>query len=408
VIKQKLRDVYVVEAVRTPIGKFRGALSSIRSDDLATLVIKELMARSNLPSNTIEGVIWGATNQAGEDSRNVARQVALMSGLNIETHGTTINTLCSSSLVATIYGAQAIMLGEGEAYITGGSESMSRAPWVMLDPDLNSPRGKSEIIKTAIGWRFTNPNFIQKYMALEMPETGEVVAKKYNVSREIQDTFALNSQIKYKKAFENGLFKKEIVPVKISRNKNESFTFDNDECPRSDTTLEKLANLKTVYKEGTITAGNSSCISDGAAALLLTSEEIIKEYNLKPIGKIESWGRAGVHPDYMGIGPIVATKKALGVEGIGIERVGLVELNEAFAAQCIPCIEQLELNPEIVNVNGGAIALGHPLGASGSIILTKLLHELSRRNDVEYALATMCVGIGQGDAILFRNPDYKR
>ncbi|KAA5536706.1 acetyl-CoA C-acyltransferase [Taibaiella lutea] len=393
-------SVYVIDAVRTPIGKYGGTLSSVRPDDMLAHVIKSLVERNpGLDVNAIEDVIAGAANQAGEDNRDVARMSALLAGLPITVGGNTVNRLCASGLQAIMDASRAIQCGEGEIFIAGGVESMTRAPFVMGKSD--KPFGRSqEMFDTTMGWRFINPKLSALYHPYTMGETAENVAKQWNISREAQDQFAFESQDKYQKAHEAGKFADELVPVTIELGKGKTTVFDKDEHPRM-SPLDKLAELKPAFiKDGTVTAGNSSGINDGAAALLLASEDAVKKYNLKPIAKIVSRAIAGVDPSIMGIGPVPATEKALQRAGLTIEDIGLAELNEAFASQSLAVMQDLKINPEIVNVNGGAIAIGHPLGCSGARISATLLHEMKRRN-VRYGLATMCIGVGQGAAIIY-------
>ncbi|MBS1773527.1 MAG: acetyl-CoA C-acyltransferase [Bacteroidetes bacterium] len=396
-----MKTVYVIDAVRTAVGKYGGTLSSIRPDDLLAHVIKSLIERNpSVDVNAIEDVIAGAANQAGEDNRNVARMAALLAGLPATVGGSTVNRLCASGLQSIMDASRAIMCGDGEIYIAGGVESMTRAPFVMGKSE--TPFGRNaQIFDTTMGWRFINKKFNKdNYYPYTMGETAENVAKKYNVRREAQDAFGLRSQQRYAAAHAAGKFKDEIAPITIDLGKGKTTIFDKDEHPR-ETTLEKLSELKPAFvKDGTVTAGNSSGINDGAAALLLASEEAVKKYNLKPIAKIKSMAIAGVDPAIMGIGPIPATQKALKRAGIEAKDLDLVELNEAFAAQGIPCMQELGLDEDKVNVNGGAIAIGHPLGCSGARISTTLLHELKRRGG-KYGLATMCIGVGQGAAIIY-------
>jgi len=398
-----MREVVIVDAVRTPIGKYNGALKDVRPDDLGAVVIKALIERNpNLPTEQIEEVVLGNANQAGEDNRNVARMSGLLAGLPIEVAGTTINRLCGSGLDAVIYAARAIAIGDGDIYIAGGTESMTRAPLVMAKPDKAFPRGNMELQDTTIGWRFTNAKMQELYGADSMPQTAENVAQRFNITRENQDIFAYDSQQRAKKAIEEKRFSEEIIAVVYKDRKGNEITVDQDEHPRSDITLEKLAQLKPLFEGGTVTAGNASGVNDGACALLLMSAEKAKELNLKPLVKYVIGATAGLEPAVMGLGPIFATKKALIRAGLTIKDIGLVELNEAFASQSLECIHQLELDIEKVNVNGGAIALGHPLGASGARILTTLLYEMKKR-DVKYGLATMCIGVGQGIAAIVEN-----
>ncbi|MEP7144551.1 MAG: acetyl-CoA C-acyltransferase [Ferruginibacter sp.] len=396
-----MQTVYVIDALRTPIGKYGGALSSIRPDDLLALVIKSLVNRNpSIDVNAIEDVIAGAANQSGEDNRNVARMAALMAGLPVTVSGNTVNRLCASGLQAIMDASRAIMCGEGELYIAGGVESMTRAPFVM--PKTSTPFARDpQIFDTTMGWRFTNQQLAALYYPYTMGETAENIAKQWNISRHAQDEFALDSQRKYFKALRENKFKAEIVPVRIQVGKD-AFDFDTDEHPR-ETSLEKLAHLKPAFiKDGTVTAGNSSGINDGAAAMLLASEPAVKKYGLQPMAKIISMAVAGVDPAIMGIGPVPATGKALQRAGLNGADLDLVELNEAFASQSIACIHDLGLDLEKVNVNGGAIALGHPLGCSGVRISTTLLHELKKLKG-KYGLATMCVGVGQGAAIIYES-----
>jgi 3-oxo-5,6-didehydrosuberyl-CoA/3-oxoadipyl-CoA thiolase len=400
-----LREVVIVDAVRTPIGRYKGALKDVRPDDLAATVIRALVERNpNLPVEQIEDVVFGNANQAGEDNRNVARMAALLAGLPIEVAGTTVNRLCGSGLDAVNYAARAIMTGEAEIMIAGGTESMTRAPFVMAKPSSDFPRGNIEMFDTTIGWRFINPKMEEMYGTDSMPQTAENVAKRFGITREEQDEFAYESQMKAKKAIETNRFADELVPVVYDDRKGNRVVVDKDEHPRPDTTLEKLAKLPPLFENGTVTAGNASGVNDGAAALLLMSAEKAKELGLKPLVKYVTSAVAGVEPAVMGIGPVFATRKALGRAGLTIDDIGLVELNEAFASQSIECIRQLELDRTKVNVNGGAIALGHPLGASGARILTTLIYEMKKRG-VKYGLATMCIGVGQGIATIVENAE---
>ncbi len=396
-----MKTAYIIDAVRTPIGKYGGKLSTVRPDDLLTLVIKSLLQRNpSIDPSAIEDVIAGATNQAGEDNRDVARMSALLAGLPVSVGGNTVNRLCASGMQAVMDAARAIMCNEGLLYIAGGVESMTRAPLVMPKADGAWSR-KTEIFDTTIGWRFTNKKLADKYYPFVMGETAENVACQWNISREAQDLFALQSQEKYAVALAAGKWKQEIVPVEITENR-EPTVVSQDEPPRQ-TSLEKLAGLKPAFKkEGSVTAGNSSGINDGAAALLLASEEAVKLFGLQPLARVVSMGIAGVDPSIMGIGPVPASQKALQRAGLAVNQLDLVELNEAFASQSLACIQDLGLNREAVNVNGGAIAIGHPLGCSGARISATLLHELKRRGG-RYGLATMCVGVGQGAAIIYES-----
>jgi 3-oxoadipyl-CoA thiolase len=391
-----MKEVVIVDAVRTPFGRYKGALKTIRPDDLGAIVIKALIERNpELNPNEIEEVIMGNANQAGEDNRNVARMSALLAGLPIQVAATTINRLCGSGLDAVNYAARAIIAGEGDIFIAGGTESMTRAPFVMAKPKDDFPRGNMEMFDTTIGWRFTNPKLKEMFGVDSMPETAENVAKKYGISREAQDQFAYESQQKAANAITNHFFSDEIIPVVYQDRKGNMVTVDQDEHPRPDTTLEKLAKLKPIFPNGTVTAGNASGVNDGASALLLMSTEKAKQLNIKPLAKYVISAVSGVEPSCMGIGPIESTKKALHRAKLTVNDLDLIELNEAFASQSLACIQDLGLEQTKVNVNGGAIAYGHPLGASGARILTTLIYEMKRR-DARYGLATMCVGVGQG------------
>jgi 3-oxoadipyl-CoA thiolase len=395
-----MKDVFIIDAVRTPVGKFGGALSHIRPDDLGAIVIKALIARNpSIDINEIEDVIFGAANQAGEDNRNVARMSALLAGLPITVGGNTVNRLCASGLQSIADASRAIACGDGDIYIAGGTESMTRAPFVMAKAETAFSR-TPEIYDTTIGWRFTNKALSALYHPFSMGETAENVAEQWKISRQAQDEFAFASQQKYQKAHEANLFANEIVPVAIPQKKGDAIQFIKDEHPRL-SSLEDLSKLKPAFiKDGSVTAANSSGINDGAAAIILASEEAVKKYNLKPLARLVSRGIAGVHPSIMGIGPVPATQKALKRAGLTINDIGLVELNEAFASQSLACMHDLNINPAIVNVNGGSIAIGHPLGASGARISTTLLHQMQKQN-IKYGLATMCIGVGQGVALIF-------
>jgi 3-oxoadipyl-CoA thiolase len=391
---------YIIDAVRTPIGKYGGALSSIRPDDLLAIAIKALLERNPaINPAMIEDVIAGDANQAGEDNRNVARMAALLAGLPVTVAGNTVNRLCASGLQAIMDAARAIMCGEGEIYIAGGVESMTRAPYI-VPKSAGSWNRNLQMVDSTIGWRLPNKRLTDKYYPYSMGETAENVAGQYKISRERQDEFALQSQEKYFKALEDDKWKREITGVEILGGKDEKMFFLTDEHPRR-SSAEKLAALRPSFKEGgTVTAGNSAGINDGAAALLLASEEAVKKYNLHPLACVISMAVAGVDPAIMGMGPVPATQKALLRAKLQVSDLDLVELNEAFASQSLACIGELGLDPSSVNVNGGSIALGHPLGCSGARITTTLVHEVRRRKS-RYALATMCVGVGQGAAIVF-------
>jgi acetyl-CoA C-acetyltransferase len=395
-----MKQVYIIDAVRTPVGRYGGSLAQVRPDDLAAVVLKALVARNpNIDFSLTEDVILGAANQAGEDNRDVARMALLLAGLPINIGGNTVNRLCASGLQAITDAYRAIAMGEGDLYIAGGTESMTRAPFVMAKADAAFSRAP-EIFDTTIGWRFTNKKLAELYHPYSMGETAENVAKKYAISREMQDKFALSSQLKYAIAHSQNNFKNEIVEVSIPQKKGVPMIFTKDEHPR-ETTLEALSALKPAFaKDGSVTAGNSSGVNDGASALILASEDFVKKHNLKPLARVVSAASAGVDPAIMGIGPVPATNKALKRAGISIKDLGLIELNEAFASQSLACIQDLELNPDTININGGAIAIGHPLGCSGARISTTLIHAMHKQN-VKYGLATMCVGVGQGMAIIY-------
>ncbi|MBF4501009.1 acetyl-CoA C-acyltransferase [Savagea sp. SN6] len=392
--------VAIVDAVRTPIGRYAGELSSIRPDDLGAIVIQALLQRNEaLDPSTIDDVIFGNANGAGEENRNVARMSALLAGLPIEVGGTTLNRLCGSGLDAVNFATRTILAGEADVMIAGGTESMSRAPFVMAKPGRAFPRGEMQLQDTTIGWRFVNPKMEEMYGVDTMPQTAENVATDYNISRERQDEFSLQSQLKTKEAQQSDRFADEIVPVSYKTRKGEEVVVSVDEHPRPDSTIEGLQKLRALFPNGTITAGNASGVNDGASALLLMSEERAKELGLDVLGYYTMSATAGVEPRVMGIGPIAATEKLLRRANRTVEELDLIELNEAFAAQALACIDGLQLPVDKVNVNGGAIALGHPLGASGARILTTLLHEMKRR-DAKLGLATMCIGVGQGIATL--------
>ena len=394
-----MKPVYVIDVVRTPVGKYGGALASMRPDDLLAYIIKALLQRNaEVDINAIEEVIAGAANQAGEDNRNVARMAALLAGLPVSVAGNTVNRLCASGLQAIMDAARQIICGDAEIVIAGGVESMSRAPFVMPKATAAFQRN-SEVYDTTLGWRFTNKKLAELYYPYSMGETAENVAAQWKISREEQDLFALKSQDNYFAAKDANKFEDEIAAVEFNNNGLISWVV-NDEHPRQ-TTLEKLSSLKPAFiKDGTVTAGNSSGINDGAAAMLLASEEAVKKYGLEPMAKIVSMGVAGVDPAIMGIGPVPATKKALQRAGLKVSEMDLIELNEAFASQSIACIKELEIDSTKVNVNGGAIAIGHPLGCSGVRLSATLLHEMKKQKS-KYGLATMCVGVGQGASIIY-------
>lgn len=394
-----MKNAVIVDAARTPVGRHGGALAPVRPDDLAARVIGASVDRSGVDPAVVDDVLMGCINQAGEDNRNVARMGLLAAGLPVEVPGQTVNRLCGSGLQAVNAAYRAVAVGEGEVFVAGGVESMSRAPYVMLKPEHAYARGHPEVADTVLGWRFPNPDFPDEW-TVGLGETAEVVADEFGVSREEQDAFAAESQRRAAAALEAGRFEDEIVPVEVTGGKAGTVVVDTDEHPRPDTTEEILSKLRPVFREdGTVTAGNSSGINDGAAALLVVEEEHAREHGFEPMARIVATAVAGVEPRRMGIGPIPATRKALERAGMNAADLDLVELNEAFAAQSIPCIRELGLDPGTVNVNGGAIALGHPVGCSGARILTTLVHEMERR-DAGVGLATMCIGVGQGIATI--------
>ncbi len=389
----------VVDGLRTPFGRYGGALGEIRPDDLAAHAIRALLERTGIDPTSVDDVILGAANQAGEDNRNVGRMAALLAGMPVEVAGQTVNRLCGSGMQAVIAAAHAIVAGDGSCFVAGGTESMTRAPLVMAKPSAAFPRGEQTLYDSTLGWRFTNPRLADAYYPYSMGETAENVVERIGVSREDQDAFAIQSQQRWAVAKAAGRFADEVVPIEVPAGKGVPTTIDHDEHPRPETTLEQLAALKPAFKRdrGSVTAGNSSGINDGAAALLVTSELRAREFGLRPIVRLIASAVAGVDPATMGLGPIPASRKALERAGLTVADLDLVELNEAFAAQALPCIRELGLDPEKVNVNGGAIAIGHPLGASGARLVATLLHEMRRRG-ARYGLATMCIGVGQGIA----------
>jgi 3-oxoadipyl-CoA thiolase len=395
-----MREAWIIDGVRTPIGRHGGGLASIRPDDLAAITIEALVERSGIDPHDIDDVIFGCTNQAGEDNRNVARMALLRADLPVTVPGQTVNRLCGSGMQAVASAFHAIAAGEGDAFIVGGVESMSRAPWVMLKPETGYPRGVPETADTVLGWRFVNPALAPEW-TIGLGETAEVVAEEFDVSREAQDAFAAESQRRAAAAIEAGRFEDEIVPVSVPVRRGDPLVVDTDEHPRPGTTTADLARLRPVFKKGgSVTAGNSSGINDGAAALLVVSAERGKALGLEPMARVVASAVAGVEPHRMGIGPVPASRKVLKRAGWKSADLDLVELNEAFAAQAIPCMNELELDPETVNVNGGAIALGHPVGCSGARIVVTLLHEMKRRG-ARRGLASMCIGVGQGIATLW-------
>jgi 3-oxoadipyl-CoA thiolase len=400
-LEDSMTEVVIIDAIRTPIGALGGILSPVRPDDMAAHVIKAIFERNQINPALIEEVFMGCANQAGEDNRNVARMAALLAGLPVEVAGVTVNRLCASGLNAVNMAARAIKSGEGDVYIAGGVESMSRAPYSLPKAEAGFSFGNLTAYETALGWRYPNPKMKEIHGTESMGETAENIAvERPHLTREKQDEFAVRSHQRAIAAIDSGRFAQEIVPVSVPQKKGDPKLVDTDERPRRDTTMESLAKLKPAFKKdgGTVTAGNSSGLNDGAAALLLMSGERASSLNLKPLARIVTSASAGVPPRVMGYGPIPATRKALQRAGLKLKDIGLVEINEAFAVQALSVMEDLELDPEIVNVNGGAIAIGHPLGCSGARLMTTLVHEMKLRGNVKYGVATLCVGVGQGEA----------
>jgi 3-oxoadipyl-CoA thiolase len=393
-----MRDAVIVDALRTPVGRYAGVLSPVRPDDLAARTIEAVVDRNELDPASIDEVYMGCTNQAGEDNRNVARMASLLAGLPVEVPGVTVNRLCASGLEAIVQAARQVRLGEAELVLAGGVESMSRAPLVMLKPERGFPRGNPELVDTTIGWRFTNPRLAQRHSTESMGETAENVAERHGVSREDQDAFALESHRRALAAAEAGRFDDELVTVEVPQPKGDPLTVHADEGPRPHTSLDRLAALRPIFREG-----NSSQINDGAACVLVTSEERARELGREPLARLVSSGSAGVDPGYMGIGPVPATHNALERAGLEPKDIDLVELNEAFASQVLASMRELGIDHDKLNVNGGAIAIGHPLGCSGARLLGTLAHELRRRGG-RYGLATLCIGVGQGLAAVIENP----
>jgi 3-oxoadipyl-CoA thiolase len=395
-----MKEAVFVEAVRTPMGRHGGILKDLRTDDLAAYIIAKLVAKTGINKEEIEDVYFGCTNQAGEDSRNVARNAALLAGLPYTIPGATVNRLCGSGLEAINQAGRAIETDHGDLFVAGGVENMTRGPWVMGKSAVPFPRGDVMVYDSSLGWRFPNPRMGELYSLINNGETAENVAEKYHISRQDQDAFALDSHQKALTAQREGRLKDEIVPVEIPQRKGPPTVYDKDEGPRADTSLEKLAALQPSFKKGgSVTAGNSSPLSDGAAALLLTTPQKAEQLKLKPLARIVASAAAGVHPNYMGIGPIPAAQKVLKRAGLTVDQIDLIELNEAFASQVLACARELGIDLKKLNVNGGAIALGHPLGCSGARIMTTLIHEMKKRGS-RYGLATMCIGVGQGIATI--------
>jgi 3-oxoadipyl-CoA thiolase len=404
-LQRALREAWIVDAIRTPIGRYGGALAAVRPDDLAALVIRALVDRTAIDPASVEDVILGCANQAGEDNRDVARMALLIAGLPVEVAGLTVNRLCGSGMQAVSSAAHAIAVGDGDVFIAGGVESMSRAPYVMLKPEGAFERGTHELVDSTLGWRFVNPKLDAHYPAISLGETAECVADDWSVSRQRQDAFALESQQRTAAAMAAGRFDGQLVPVTIPQRKGDPVVVARDEHPRADTTAEGLAKLKPAFRDGgTVTAGNASGINDGAAALLLVEAERARALGLRPMARVVATAVAGVDPRVMGMGPVPAIRKVLARARLGVADLDLVELNEAFASQSVACIDELGLDPARVNVNGGAIALGHPLGASGARLVTMLVHELVRTGG-RYGLAAMCIGVGQGIAMVVERID---
>lgn len=395
-------EAYILDAVRTPVGKHGGALSSVRPDDLGAIPLRALLERSGIPGSDVEDVYMGCANQAGEDNRNIARMSLLLAGLPISVGGATVNRLCGSGLEAVASAARAIWAGEGQVYLGGGVESMSRAPWVVPKAEKGFATGNLTMYDTTLGWRLVNPRMKELYGTDSMGETAENLAEQYKIAREAQDRFALRSHQKAIQAQQSGAYATQLVPVEVKDRKGQTTLVQADEGPRADTSLEALAQLKPVFRAGgSVTAGNSSSLNDGAAAALLVAGPYAQAHGLKPMAKVRAVAVAGVEPRIMGIGPVPATQKALQRAGLGLAEIGIIELNEAFAAQSLAVLQEWGLDPEDerLNVNGGAIAIGHPLGCSGARILTSLVHEMRRRK-VQFGLATMCIGVGQGIAMV--------
>jgi 3-oxoadipyl-CoA thiolase len=404
-LHRPLREAWIVEAVRTPVGRYGGALASVRPDDLAAAVIRAVVERSRIDPAVIEDVIFGCANQAGEDNRNVARMAALLAGLPVEVAGQTVNRLCGSGLQAINSAAHAIAADDGDVFVAGGVESMTRAPYVIAKPEVAFERGNREAYDTTLGWRFVNPKLAEKHYPYSMGETAENVAERWEVGRDLQDAFALRSHQRAVAAIESGRFDDQIVPIAVAQRKGEPLVVARDEHPRADTSLDALGRIKPAFRDGgTVTAGNSSGINDGASAVLLIEASRARALGLRPMARVVSTAVAGVDPAVMGVGPVPATRKALARAGLDVKDLDLVELNEAFASQSIVCIKELGLDAERVNVNGGAIALGHPLGSSGGRLITMLVHEL-RRAGGRFGLATMCIGVGQGIATVVERID---
>ena len=397
-----MTEAVIVATARTPMGRYGGQLKDMRPDDLAAIVLREVCERAHLKPSEVDDVILGCANQAGEDNRNIARMALLLAGFPVEVPGQTVNRLCGSGMQATITAAREIQSGAADIMVAGGVESMTRAPWVMAKADSPFPRGPQTVYDTSLGWRLVNPKMASMYGTLQMGETAERVAQKYEVSREDQDAFALRSHQRAVVAQKSGRLAEEIVPVHVPQRKGDAVELSSDEGPRSDTSLDALGKLRPAFSDkGSVTAGNSSPLNDGATALVLMSESKARERGLQPLARLVAAAPAGVHPDYMGIGPVPSSLKALEKAGLQPTDMGLIELNEAFASQSLACVRLLDLDEDKVNVNGGAIALGHPLGSSGARLVSTLVREMNHR-EAEYGLATMCIGVGQGIASVWQ------
>jgi acetyl-CoA C-acetyltransferase len=391
-----LPEALIIDAVRTPMGRFRGALSGVRPDDLAARVIEAAVERTGIDPAAVEDVYWGAANQAGEDNRDVARMAALLAGLPVEVPGVTVNRLCASGLEAVNQAARPVRLGEGDLYLAGGSESMSRAPWVVEKPESGLARGPRTMHDTALGWRLINPAMAERYSTEAMGETAENVAERYGISRADQDAFALRSHERAVTAQSEGRFADELIPIEAPAGRGRTTLVDVDEGPRADTSLERLAELGAAFRDGgSVTAGNASTLNDGAACVVVASERRAETLGARPLARVVATGVAGVDPAFMGMGPVPAIRRALDAAGLELGQIDLIEINEAFAAQVLACARELGIDEERLNVNGGAIALGHPLGCSGARLLTTLAWEM-RRREARYGIAALCVGVGQG------------
>jgi len=395
---------FLIDGVRTPIGRYGGALASVRPDDLLAIALRELVARTGIDAGAIDEVVAGCANQAGEDNRDVARMSALLAGFPIEVPGLTVNRLCASGLAAVTHAFRAIAAGEGDLFVAGGVESMSRAPYVMAKPDAAFKNGAPEVVDSALGWRFVNPRMRELHPPIAMGETAENLVEQYDITREEQDAFALRSHTTALAAWEAGFYAGHVVPVSVPRRKADPLVVDRDEGPRPDTSLERLAALRPAFREGgSVTAGNASSLNDGAGAVLVASEAAVERHGLEPIARIVATGQAGVDPSIMGIGPVPASRKALGRAGWKVEDLDSFELNEAFAGQCLAVLRELPIDPERVNPDGGAIALGHPLGMSGARLVATMLERMRREHDVRRGLVSLCVGVGQGESMLLES-----